>query len=603
MSKQISAITAGSGLDGTEKVHALQGANSRAITTAQIAELAISAGLVGARTSLTTTTVIAATTNTIVSWDAAAWEANGTFWAGGNPTRLTIPTSPTITHVQVTAHAIAQAAEGAGAEDFIIRIKLNGAIIHKVIIDNQFWGPPMISSGLIAVVAGDYLELELWSTIAWDLDEALTFMSIECFNENAAVTTGTEFKGFRATTAATQGVTGATETAVTFGTEEFDTEGALASNVFTVPAVLDTEYVNFSAGVEFSTDENWVLEIQRSTDGGSSWLAVVKMSGTQAQASVSSGPTLVATDEQYRVAVTTDDASTIQDLGNSFFSGEVSQRARAANVVENTIRVGKSGADFETVQEAIDKINSLGTVSASNRHQILVHPGKYITTATLTLPAWCTLKGASKGAVQFQNDTTDLFTCSGNNFFEDFLIEGGTLSTTYAFECNNTSGIHIRNVDMLNNGGTSTQKFLNQSGATWSVLFIERCVIDYYFTSGYAISLTNSGAAARFCDVIINDLFLDSYQLTGFGGGIRVQGCQDVRVKRSTIRGAATWNTGIRLNLNGVTGTPRVKVFNSDLEGGIALFNEAGTEFILGAVVTDGSESFSGTKTIRSVVV
>ena len=101
-----------------------------------------------------------------------------------------------------------------------------------------------------------------------------------------------------------------------------------------------------------------------------------------------------------------------------------------------------------------------------------------------------------------------MFICSGNNWFEGLLIEGGTMSSVYAFDGNNADKIHIRRVDMLNNGGTSAQKFLKKvSAPSWKTMFIEDCIIDYYATSGYAVPLHNNGAAARYCDTIINNVF------------------------------------------------------------------------------------------------
>lgn len=265
--------------------------------------------------------------------------------------------------------------------------------------------------------------------------------------------------------------------------------------------------------------------------------------------------------------------------------------------------VGQGSGFYASIDAAITAINATSPApSSTNRVVIQVWPGKYTTTSAITVPSYVGIKGISKGLVQFQNNTTDIFTCSGNNWFEDFLIEGGTSSTTYAFNCNNADKIHIRRVDMLNNGGTAVQKFLKQVGSTWKVLFIEDCIVDYYYTSGYAVLLHNNGSAARYCDTIINNVFFDAYQLTGYGGSFQLKGVQDVRFRNSTIRGAATYNTGIRLELSGVTGIPDINVRHCYLGGGVPIYNESGTYAYLRNVSAFGS-LFDGSASIRNSFV
>lgn len=252
--------------------------------------------------------------------------------------------------------------------------------------------------------------------------------------------------------------------------------------------------------------------------------------------------------------------------------------------------VGQAAWMYASVQAAVTAINAASPApSSTNRVVIQVWPGKYTTTAAITVPSYVGIKGVSKGLVQFQNNTTDMFVCSGNNWFEDFLVEGGTLSSVYAFDGNNKDRIHIRRVDMLNNGGASVQKFLKQIGSTWKVLFIEDCIIDYYATSGYAVFLDNTSGATRYCDTIINNVFFDAYQLTGYGGSFQLQGVDDVRFRNSTIRGAATWNTGIRHEVGGASGTPTIHVRHCHLEGGVPIYTEAGTQIWLRNTVALGA--------------
>lgn len=271
----------------------------------------------------------------------------------------------------------------------------------------------------------------------------------------------------------------------------------------------------------------------------------------------------------------------------------------------NVYHVGKASGMFASVQAAIDAINAGAAPSSTNRAVICVWPGKYTSSSLITVPAYVGIKGISKGLVQFQNDTTDLFRASGNNFFEDFLVEGSPTESIYAFDCNNANALHFRRVDMLNNGGTAKQKFLKQIGSTWAVMFIEDCVIDYRATSDYAVLLQNDSGTARLVDTNIKDVFFDAYGLTNYGGSFLLRGIRDVRFKRSTIRGAETYNTGIRLEKYDVNGVPSIEVKQCDFAnlensaGGVSIYNESGTTVYI--TNSDAPSSiFSGTVVNRN---
>lgn len=267
--------------------------------------------------------------------------------------------------------------------------------------------------------------------------------------------------------------------------------------------------------------------------------------------------------------------------------------------------VGQGTGMYASIQDAVTAILAGTVPTSTNRAVIMLWPGKYDMTAKVTIPAYTGVKGVSKGLVQLYNNTTDMFQCSDHTWFEDFLIEGAATASLYAFDCNNAQGVHVRRVDMLNNGGTARQKFLKQVGSTWTVLFIEDCIVDYRAISDYAVLLQNSSGAARFCDVNVNDVFFDAYGLTTYGGSFLVRACQDVRFKRSTIRGAATWNTGIRLEKYGATGTPSIEVKHCDMAnvqnsaGGVSIYNESGTTVYLTNSDCPGS-SFAGTVVNRN---
>lgn len=114
------------------------------------------------------------------------------------------------------------------------------------------------------------------------------------------------------------------------------------------------------------------------------------------------------------------------------------------------------------------------------------------------------------------------------------------------------------------------------------------------------IALQNtSGSASRFVDTIINNIFLDSFFLTDFATNIQVRNCSDVRIRNSTIRGAATFHTGVRVERSGATGTSTAHIRHSYLEGGVPVFGEASTNYFL--LNTDAVGSLtSGTRTLRN---
>lgn len=130
----------------------------------------------GARTELTTSTTIPATTETAVVWDGTTVEEGGDWWTAGQPTRLTVPNG--VAFVNITAGTYSDTAQASTA-DYVQRIKINGMAVTVNIIDDQIWGPPNITTGVIAVTPGDYIEYTIWCTEAYELQESVTFLSVE----------------------------------------------------------------------------------------------------------------------------------------------------------------------------------------------------------------------------------------------------------------------------------------------------------------------------------------------------------------------------------------------------------------------------------------
>jgi hypothetical protein len=81
-----------------------------------------------------------------------------------------------------------------------------------------------------------------------------------------------------------------------------------------------------------------------------------------------------------------------------------------------------------------------------------------------------------------------------------------------------------------------------------------------------------------------------------------IKGVQDVRFRNSTIRGAATYNSSIRHELSGVTGTPDINVRHCFLSGGVPIYNESGTYAYLRQTSAFGS-LFDGGASFRASFV
>jgi hypothetical protein len=268
------------------------------------------------------------------------------------------------------------------------------------------------------------------------------------------------------------------------------------------------------------------------------------------------------------------------------------------------VAVGKADWMYQTIQEGVTAAAALSP-SASSRAVVWINPGYYDMTEGVDVSQYIEIRGVSKHVVQLHNATTDMFRVTGPSvFFNDFLIEGAAAPSLYVFNGNNQDRMHVRNVDMLMNSGASTQKFLKQVGSTWTNMFIEHCVIDSYTTSSYLVLLTNSSGAARMVDCQLNDVSIDTYHLTNYGGGVLIRDCQDVRIGNCReIRGQATYHTGVRIERQvGTTGTPRVDIRHSYLYGGVPVYGAANTDYWLVNTEAVGAAT-AGTRTVHNSTV
>ena len=129
---------------------------------------------------------------------------------------------------------------------------------------------------------------------------------------------------FRGTPSTNQITAGTTEVEIIFGTEDFDTDTAFASNRLTVPAGWNGEYGEFYCGFRSAGNENGYLLIQKSVDSGSNWTDEAKANFQGARGQVcQSGPVALSTGDIWRALIYGDTGINVTNEPRTFFSGRV----------------------------------------------------------------------------------------------------------------------------------------------------------------------------------------------------------------------------------------------------------------------------------------
>jgi hypothetical protein len=153
------------------------------IKTAQIGALEGASSFIGARATRTTTQAITGATATNVAFDAEDFDTNGFHDTAVNNTRITIPAGVDFVNIQGALAAIT------GVEnDFSAHITKNGSTTYPGIVGsgvrslNGTRKGLSLSTGPLAVVAGDYFELRTENFSAETLTVAGTFLSVTVLN-------------------------------------------------------------------------------------------------------------------------------------------------------------------------------------------------------------------------------------------------------------------------------------------------------------------------------------------------------------------------------------------------------------------------------------
>ncbi len=248
---------------------------------------------------------------------------------------------------------------------------------------------------------------------------------------------------------------------------------------------------------------------------------------------------LVATDGSKELASVANLASWIAAASGSGLSvandGDGSVTLDWALPYARVVVVAKSGADYSTIQSAI---NSITDAASNKRYCVWVMPGLY--DEQVTMKQWVDVRGIGGKhctRITHSGDNNGTVILASHCQLEDVLIECTTTNSEWAVVGDNVSQWHIRNVDILSplNDSSYQSQGIKMTGNTWSTGFIEHCVINSYMDMGWNIYLTGNG---QNIDVTINDVFADSYGVDDgdAGGGVYLSNVADIQIKQCHFR-------------------------------------------------------------------
>lgn len=168
--KEVSDLTAASALDGTEVFHAKQGSNSRKATGAQIKTFVNTLNGAMVKKAADQTGANYSGAGTAVAWTAEVYDVGGWHDNSSDNSRLTVPSG--VSYVEVAATI--RIANGTNEVAGIILMK-NGSTsfdgnAHSAAVSGGTNYSYSFKSGAIAVTAGDYFEVLLFTSADTSID-------------------------------------------------------------------------------------------------------------------------------------------------------------------------------------------------------------------------------------------------------------------------------------------------------------------------------------------------------------------------------------------------------------------------------------------------
>lgn len=137
---------------------------------------------------------------------------------------------------------------------------------------------------------------------------------------------GAATDNFSLSVATNQVLTVGSDNEVTWGTTQFDTSGATASNRYTVPSSHNGKYGFFSIQLWLTTAQQHRTYLERSQDGGTTWVKMADMGKNRVaidSANFRSGPIPLTTGDIFRVNIVPDGATNIDSTQINLFAGMI----------------------------------------------------------------------------------------------------------------------------------------------------------------------------------------------------------------------------------------------------------------------------------------
>lgn len=237
----------------------------------------------------------------------------------------------------------------------------------------------------------------------------------------------------------------------------------------------------------------------------------------------------------------------VTHLGNSFTSKKPVPAGIDINNTEYWANTGNYNAQIEEYRQEVETLKNsfenLGIVSvkkygakgdgvtddttaiqtAINDNACVFFPtGKYHTTSTIKLNDGNRIVGEGRNCVEFIDSfSTGTFQLANNVFIENLNFETDNNADGFALVGNNLFAVNINHVDSLGGYFRNTKsKFIKMTG-DWRTLLMNDCIIDCGTETGYAIELISNGDDSLNKDLVMRDVFVDTWYATT-GGSIKL---------------------------------------------------------------------------------
>jgi hypothetical protein len=276
-----------------------------------------------------------------------------------------------------------------------------------------------------------------------------------------------------------------------------------------------------------------------------------------------------------RLYVDSDRPIFMDDTGTTFDLTQSDQFAQIVNVA-------KAGADFTSIQDAIDSIID---ADATKRYLVLVHPGLYA--EQVTMSSWIAVRGIDRISVQIEYGSTGgAVIMDDNTEISNLTIENSSTEGHWGIVATSKTGVHIRNVSLLAPFGSSKRGAgIKITGSSWTTVFIEDVVINTFTQTNQGIYIQGDN---DLMDVNLKSVFVDALEATT-GGAILIDQAEDTHL-RDVYSRVASAAYGLR-----VTGDSIVDITSCYFEAGTQSIEiNDSTVYMAGTPITNSDVASGG---------